>query len=39
MVDEFLKFRCRSVAVVEREIRFATQINGAQGYAEFAMAR
>ena len=27
VVDEFLKFRCRSVAVVEHEIRFPTQIN------------
>ena len=35
VVNEFLKFRCRSVAVVEHEIGFPTQINGAQEYREF----
>jgi hypothetical protein len=29
VVDEFLKFRCRSVAVTEHEIGFPTQISGA----------
>src|ERR1017187_287390 len=32
--DELLKFRCRSVAVVEHEIAFSPQINWAQEYRE-----
>jgi hypothetical protein len=34
VVNELLKFRCRSVAVVEHEIGFPTQINWAQEYRE-----
>src|ERR1039457_2554251 len=34
VVNELLKFRCRSVAVVQHEIRFPTQINWAQDYGQ-----
>src|SRR5208282_2459854 len=34
VVNEFLKFCCRSAPVVEQEIGFPTQINGAQEYRE-----
>src|ERR1019366_7457927 len=34
VVDELLKLRCRSVAVVEHEIRFSTQINWTQEYRD-----
>jgi hypothetical protein len=34
VVDEFLEFRCRSVAVAEHEIGFPPQICGAQKYRE-----
>src|SRR5580693_209472 len=34
MVDELLKFRCRSISIVQHQIGFTTQINRAQDYRE-----
>jgi hypothetical protein len=34
VVNKFLKFPCRSTAIVEREIRLTSQINWAQEYGE-----
>ena len=33
-LDEFLKFRCRSITVVEHEVGFPTQVSGAKEYRE-----
>ena len=34
VINEFLKFRCRSVAVVQHEIGLPTHISGAHQYVE-----